>query len=187
MSYLVLSMYGWRSSHWPWNASAPPMPTGPTMSGPLPEASWVASVSRALAYGIGSKVSLIFGMGRVERLHDGVLDLDLGRILAGAEAAIPADLHEVRRSTPQAEMDRSIAADAARTLRRLSRRCMSLLQGRTDGRAGAAGGAGGGAPDGYRSTSTAGAFGRSSSATVESPSDSPRVIQRGRTTTRSTK
>src|SRR4051794_8868336 len=36
-----------RSSHWPLNAFAPPMPTGPTTSGPLPAWSSVARVSLA--------------------------------------------------------------------------------------------------------------------------------------------
>ena len=54
-------MSGARSSHWPWNALAPPMPTGPTMSGPLPEAISVASASFAPAYGTASKVSLMSG------------------------------------------------------------------------------------------------------------------------------
>ena len=49
MSKPVDSMYGWRSSHCPWKASAPPMPTGPTMSGPLPEPSWTDSALRASA------------------------------------------------------------------------------------------------------------------------------------------
>src|SRR4051794_8243537 len=40
-------MSGARSSHWPLNAFAPPMPTGPTTSGPLPAWSSVASVSFA--------------------------------------------------------------------------------------------------------------------------------------------
>ena len=43
------------------------------------------------AYGIGSNVSLMFGCDRVERVGDGLLHLDLGRILTGAETAIPAD------------------------------------------------------------------------------------------------
>src|SRR3954471_4367779 len=54
-------MSGARSSHWPWNALAPPMPTGPTMSGPLPDAISVASASLAPAYGTASKVRWMFG------------------------------------------------------------------------------------------------------------------------------
>src|SRR6476619_6836563 len=50
MSNLFLSMSGWRSSHCPWNAFAPPIPSGPTRSGPLPEPSWTESASRAAAY-----------------------------------------------------------------------------------------------------------------------------------------
>src|SRR3954470_18576210 len=52
-------MSGARSSHWPWKALAPPMPTGPTMSGPLPEAISVASASFAPAYGTASNVRWI--------------------------------------------------------------------------------------------------------------------------------
>ena len=54
-------MSGWRSSHWPWNASAPPMPVGPTMSGGFPDAIWVASASRAPSYGTASNVRWMFG------------------------------------------------------------------------------------------------------------------------------
>src|SRR3954453_10601749 len=54
-------MSGARSSHCPWKALAPPMPTGPTMSGPLPDAISVASASFAPAYGTASNVSLMFG------------------------------------------------------------------------------------------------------------------------------
>src|SRR6476646_3238328 len=43
-------MSGWRSSQWPENAFAPPKPTGPMMSGGLPPAISVASVSYAWAY-----------------------------------------------------------------------------------------------------------------------------------------
>src|SRR5215210_862556 len=43
-------MCGPRSSHWPSNAARPPTPTGPTRSGPLPDAIWVESVSRAESY-----------------------------------------------------------------------------------------------------------------------------------------
>src|SRR6478752_5753511 len=50
-------MSGARSSHWPWNAFAPPMPTGPTMSGPLPDAISVARASLAPAYGTASNVT----------------------------------------------------------------------------------------------------------------------------------
>src|SRR6476469_4918857 len=54
-------MSGARSSHWPWNAFAPPMPTGPTMSGPLPDAISVDSASFAPAYGTASNVTWMFG------------------------------------------------------------------------------------------------------------------------------
>src|SRR5262245_58435772 len=54
-------MSGARSSHWPWNAFAPPMPAGPTMSGPLPEAISVASASFAPAYGTASNVRWMSG------------------------------------------------------------------------------------------------------------------------------
>src|SRR6478735_11649707 len=54
-------MYGARSSHWPWNAFAPPMPTGPTMSGPLPDEIWTLSASLAPAYGTASNVTWIAG------------------------------------------------------------------------------------------------------------------------------
>src|SRR3954466_12947893 len=52
-------MSGARSSHWPWKACAPPMPTGPTMSGPLPDAISVARASFAPAYGTASNVRWI--------------------------------------------------------------------------------------------------------------------------------
>src|SRR4051812_35134616 len=54
-------MYGARSSHWPWNALAPPIPTGPTMSGPLPDEIWTLSASFAPAYGTASNVRWMFG------------------------------------------------------------------------------------------------------------------------------
>src|SRR3712207_5604533 len=54
-------MSGARSSHWPGKALAPPMPTGPTMSGPLPDAIWVARASLAPAYGTASNVRWMFG------------------------------------------------------------------------------------------------------------------------------
>src|SRR5215212_2465054 len=43
-------MWGPRSSHWPSKAARPPTPTGPTRSGPFPEAICVDSVSRAESY-----------------------------------------------------------------------------------------------------------------------------------------
>src|SRR4029077_18604533 len=55
----VFAMSGARSSHWPWNAFAPPMPTGPTMSGPAPEPICVARASFAPAYGTASNVTWI--------------------------------------------------------------------------------------------------------------------------------
>ena len=55
------------------------MPTGPTMSGPAPDASWVESVSRALAYGIGLEGQVDVRVRGVERLGDCLLDLDLVR------------------------------------------------------------------------------------------------------------
>src|SRR4051794_28263248 len=54
-------MYGWRSSHWPSKACAPPTPSGPTMSGGLPDASRVANASRAPLYATWSRTSLMFG------------------------------------------------------------------------------------------------------------------------------
>ena len=47
MSYPVESMSGVRSSHCPWNASAPETPTGPTMSGALPPATSTDIASNA--------------------------------------------------------------------------------------------------------------------------------------------
>src|SRR5215212_7682173 len=60
-SYPLLSMSGLRSSHWPWKAFAPPMPTGPTMSGPLPDWISVASWPFDWTYVTTSNVSLMFG------------------------------------------------------------------------------------------------------------------------------
>src|SRR6476469_7575865 len=53
-------MSGARSSHWSPNALAPPMPTGPTMSGGSPLAILVASASRAWRYGTPSKATWMF-------------------------------------------------------------------------------------------------------------------------------
>src|SRR5512140_842039 len=61
MSNEFLSMSGCRSSHWPWNALAPPMPIGPTRSGPLPEPIWTARASRAPVYGYAWKLRWIPG------------------------------------------------------------------------------------------------------------------------------
>src|SRR4051795_5656974 len=54
-------MSGFRSSHFPWNAFAPPIPTGPTMSGPLPDCSSVASWPLAWSYVTISRVRWMFG------------------------------------------------------------------------------------------------------------------------------
>src|SRR5712691_8350918 len=53
-------MRGARSSHWPLKAFAPPMPAGPTISGPLPDPISVASAAFAPAYGTASKVRWMF-------------------------------------------------------------------------------------------------------------------------------
>src|SRR5207245_11609890 len=60
-STLFFWLRGARASHWPWNASAPPTPTGPTMSGELPPAISVASASRAPWYATTSSCSLMLG------------------------------------------------------------------------------------------------------------------------------
>ena len=64
------------------------------MSGPLPEAICVASVFRAASKVTTSNLSLMFGMAGVELFGDLLLDRQLLRVLAGAEAAVPADLDD---------------------------------------------------------------------------------------------
>src|SRR3954453_4033796 len=54
-------MRGWRSSHWPSKAEAPPTPIGPTTSGGVPEASLTENAWRAPAYAVWSRTILIFG------------------------------------------------------------------------------------------------------------------------------
>src|SRR5260221_5449770 len=66
MSNLFLSMSGCRSSHWPWNALAPPIPSGPTMSGPLPDPSWTDRASRAPWYRYAWKLRWMPGLAALK-------------------------------------------------------------------------------------------------------------------------
>ncbi len=113
-------MSGARSSHWPWNALAPPMPTGPTMSGPLPEAISVASASLAPAYGTRLEGQVDVRVAGVELLDDLLLDVDLLRRVAGAEAAVPADLGLAGRG--RRPVDRRSACSPGPTRSRPARR-----------------------------------------------------------------
>ena len=96
MSKPALSMCGCRSSHWPWKASAPPIPTGPTMSGPLPDAELggerVASalVDEPFELEVDALVRGVEVLGHLE------LHFDLLGCVTRPEAAVPAD-HDVAR------------------------------------------------------------------------------------------
>ena len=76
------------------NATPPPTPIGPVMSGPLPEAIWVASVFRAASKVTTSNLSLMFGWLALNSSTTLFSTGELLRVFAGAEAAVPADLDD---------------------------------------------------------------------------------------------
>ena len=103
------------------------------MSGPLPDAISVARASLAPAYGTASNVTWMFGWLALNVLDDLLLDVDLLRRVAAAEAAVPADLGLAGRGRRPADRDRGVRRGA---MRRRTRRPPS--QAAADGAAAAA-------------------------------------------------